>query len=170
MELDRSAGRPAGEKPLFDAILRPHRSLGPLGFVVLMGLVAAVGCAIGIAFMLMGAWPVLGFCGLEVALLYVCFRLSYRSGGVSERVRLTADALVVDRFDTDGTARRWTFQPYWLRILIDDPPEHDSALTLTSHGRSLVIGSFLTPAERLDLARALREALASQRAVRPLIR
>jgi uncharacterized membrane protein len=165
MERDDSIdAAPVAGTPVFDAILRPHRSLGPLGFVVLMSLVALVGCAIGVAFLLMGAWPVLGFCGLEIVLLYICFRLSYRSGRVVERVRLLEDALVVERFAADGQARRWTFQPYWLRVLIDDPPAHDSLLTLSSHGRSLVIGSFLTPAERLDFAQALRAALASQRA------
>ena len=113
--------------------------------------------------MLLGAWPVFGFCGLEVALLFICFRLSYRSAEVFERVRLMADSLVVERFDLHGQAQRWSFQPYWLRIVMDDPPEHDSALTITSHGRSLIIGSFLTPTERLDLAQALRRALAAQR-------
>lgn len=168
MEREPSAGPARPEPPAFDAILRPHRSLGPLGFVVLMSLVAAVGFGIGIAFMLLGAWPILGFCGLEVALLFLCFRLSYRSGEVFERVRLMADSLVVERFDMHGRAQRWTFQPHWLRVGMDDPPEHDSALTLTSHGRSLVIGSFLTPTERLELAHALQRALAGQRTIRPV--
>lgn len=168
MERDHSLRQPVLEPPSFDAILRPHRSLGPVGFVVLMSLVAAVGFGIGIAFMLMGAWPVFGFYGLEVALLFLCLWMSYRSAEVSERVRLLADSLVVERFDTNGRAQRWTIQPYWLRVGMDDPPEHDSVLTLTSHGRALVIGSFLTPAERLDLARALRTALASHRAANPV--
>ena len=43
---------------------------------------------------------------------------------------------------------------------MDDPPEHESQLTLASHGRRLVVGAFLTPEERLELARALGAALA----------
>ena len=61
--------------------------------------------------------------------------------------------------------RRWSFQPAWLQILMDDPPDLGNQLTLRSHGNCLVIGSFLTPGERLDLARALRSALAETRAV-----
>ena len=155
---------PAAPPVLFDAVLRPHRSLSPAGFAVLMGAVAAVGFGTGVAFLMAGAWPVFGFCGLEVLLIYVCFRLNYRSAGLFERVRLTGAALTVERRDWRGRARLWTFQPYWLRVAMDDPPRHDSRLTLSSHGRSLVIGSFLAPEERAELARALRHALWAARA------
>lgn len=148
---------------LFDAILTPHRSLSPTGFLVLMSLVALVGFGIGIAFLTIGAWPVFGFCGLEVFLIWLCFRLSYRSARMWERIRLTPASLVVERHMVDGAWREWTFQPYWLRVLMDDPPQQESLLVLTSHGESVAIGSFLTPEERLDLAKALRRALAAAR-------
>ena len=152
---------------LFDAILTPHRSLSPHGFVILMSLVAGVGFGTGIVFLTLGAWPVFGFCGLEVVLIWLCFRLSYRSGRIWERVRLTPAALTVERHLSNGSRREWSFQPYWLRVVMDDPPEHESRLVLTSHGESLAIGSFLTPEERLDLAKALRRALASAREPTP---
>jgi len=148
---------------LFDAILTPHRSLSPRGFVILMSLVACVGFGIGVVFMTLGAWPVFGFCGLEVSLIWLCFRLSYRSGRIWERVRLTPAALTVERHLIDGSRLEWSFQPYWLRVVMDDPPQHQSRLTLTSHGESLDIGNFLTPEERLDLAKALRDALSAAR-------
>jgi len=154
-----------GDAPavLFDAILTPHRSLGPRGFALLMGFVAAVNVGLGVSFMLRGAWPIFGFCGLDVLLFYVMFRLNYRSARMFERVRLLADEVVVERHEVGGKRQSWRFQPYWLRVSMDDPPEHGSQLVLSSHGQSLAIGSFLTPAERLDLARALRDALAAQR-------
>jgi uncharacterized membrane protein len=155
---------PSGEAPAvaFDAILTPHRSLGPRGFAVLMSFVAAVNIGLGVSFMLRGAWPIFGFCGLDVLLFYVMFRLNYRSARMFERIRLLPDALVVERHEVGGRQESWRFQPYWLRISMDDPPDHGSQLILSSHGRSLAIGNFLTPAERLDLARALRDALAAQ--------
>lgn len=152
-----------GEDCLFDAILTPHRSLGPTGFVVLMSLVALVGFGTGIVFLTIGAWPVFGFCGLEVVLIYLCFRLSYRSARMWERVRLTRGTLTVERHLNDGAWQEWSFQPYWLRVLMDDPPQHESRLVLSSHGESLAIGSFLTPEQRLDVAKALRRALATVR-------
>jgi uncharacterized membrane protein len=167
MSPSRDAARGASDGKaddcLFDAILTPHRSLSPAGFVILMSLVALVGFGTGIVFLTIGAWPVFGFCGLEVFLIWLCFRLSYRSGRMWERVRLTPGSLTVERRQSDGAWREWTFQPYWLRVLMDDPPRSESRLVLTSHGESLTIGSFLTPEERLDLAKALRRALAAAR-------
>ncbi len=148
---------------LFDAVLTPHRSLSLLGFAIVMAAVAAVNVGLGVAFMLRGAWPIFGFCGLDVLLFYVMFRLNYRSARMFERVRLLPDELIVERHDMRGRKESWSFHPYWLRIAMDDPPEHHSQLVLSSHGRSLAIGGFLTPGERFDLAQALRLALRSRR-------
>ena len=153
---------PAGPY-LFDAVLTPHRSLSPRGFAILMTVIGLVGFCGGIAFLLIGAWPVFGFFGLDVALIYWAFKASYRSGRAHEIVRLTPRALTVERVDASGRAERWSFQPYWLRVAIDDPPGHASQLTLSSHGRSLAIGSFLSPGERAEFATALRLALAECR-------
>lgn len=147
----------------FDAVLHPHRSLSPLGFWLVMGAVAGVSFAAGAIFLTAGAWPVFGFYGLDVALIYWAFRASYHSGRLYERVRLGPDRLVVERVSPSGAVWQWAFQPYWLKVEMDDPPAHDSHLTLRSHGRSLVIGAFLTPEERLEVASALRAALARTR-------
>lgn len=157
------------EPVVFDAVLTPHRSLPPRGFVILMSAVCAVSFAAGLVFFLVGAWPVVGFLGLDVLLIYLAFRLSYRSGRCYETVSLTRAALTVSRVDARGRGRSWRFQPTWLQVVMDDPPEHHSQLTLRSHGESLSIGAFLAPEERLDLARALRRALADLRcAPRPV--
>lgn len=147
------------QTPLFDAVLTPHRSLGPVGFWLLMGVVAAVNIGLGVSFMLQGAWPIFAFCGLDVVALYAMFQLNYRAARMHERVRLLPGELIVERHDVGGDVQRWSFQPFWLRILMDDPPEHGSQLVLSSHGRTLAIGSFLSPGERLDLAKALQQAL-----------
>lgn len=154
-----------GGQVLFDAVLSPHRSLSPRGFVVLMAAVCAVSFAAGLGFFLAGAWPVVGFLGLDVALVYLAFRINYRRARMFETVRLTHDDLVVERVSPWGQRSTWRFQPYWLQVSIDEPPEHDSPLTLRSHGRSLSIGHFLTADERADLARTLRRALRRLRCV-----
>jgi uncharacterized membrane protein len=152
---------PAAAAVLFDAVLTPHRSLSPRGFAILMAAAGLIGFGFGAAFMLLGAWPIFGFCGAEWLLFYYCFRLNYRAARLQERLRLTAEVLTVERLDPRGRVQSWTFQPYWLRVEMDDPPDHGSQLALTSHGRRLTIGSFLSPGERADLARALRTALAA---------
>ncbi|MCG8695333.1 MAG: DUF2244 domain-containing protein [Minwuiales bacterium] len=150
----------ADETPLlFDAVLQPHRSLSPTGFYVLMAGVTIVSFVAGMAFLLMGAWPVFGFFGLDVLLIYAAFKLSYRAGRLFERVQLSGDELLVWRHFPNGKVRRWSFQPYWVRVEMDRPVEHESQVRLSSHGRSLTIGSFLTPEERADFADALQRAL-----------
>lgn len=145
---------------VFDAELTPHRSLSRSGFAIVMSVVGAITTGLGVFFMLQGAWPVFGFLGLDLLLLYVAFRLSYRSGRIVERVRVARDSVSITR-DAPGRRREsWTFNPYWLRVHMDDPPRHESQVRLTSHGFALIIGSFLTPEERADFAKALRNALA----------
>ena len=156
--MDDETDQAAGEH-LFDAVLTPHRSLSPRGFWLLMGCVVAVSFTGGLVFVIAGAWPIFGFFGLDVALIYWAFRASYRSGRAHERLRLTRDELTVERTDPRGKTRRWTFQPYWLKVEIDDPPEHTSQLVLRSHGKALAVGAFLSPPERGEVAGALRRAL-----------
>lgn len=155
-------------KPLyFDAVLRPNRSLSPRGFFWLMVAFGVACFATGVGFITAGAWPVFGFFGLDVLILYVAFRASYRTGNLAEEIRLTDRELTVRRVFPSGRARTWRFQPTWLQVNIDQPPEHHSQLTLRSHGSTLTVGSFLTPEERLEVANALRAALDRQRRARP---
>lgn len=148
---------------LFDAVLSPHRSLSPQGFLVLMAAICAVSFTGGLFFYLAGAWPVVGFLGLDVLLIYLAFKINYRHARTYETLRLTPGHLLVERISHRGKVARWSFQPAWLQVLMDDPPAHHSQLILRSHGRNLVIGAFLTPDERLDLAKALRSALGGLR-------
>lgn len=150
-------------EPQFDAFLTPHRSLGPRGFLVLMVTLCAVSFVAGLACVLAGAWPVFGFFGLDVALIYVAFRVNYRRARMYERVRVSPGELRVDKVSHHGRRRCYSFQPQWVRIELERPVEPDTPLHLTSHGRRLPLGSFLSAAEREDFARALGQALAEAR-------
>ena len=145
---------------LFDALLTPHRSLSPRGFAILMAIAGSIGFIFGGAFILLGAWPIFGFCGAEWLLFYFCFRHNFRAERVSERIRLTPDRLTVDRRDRRGRLQSWSFQPYWLRVEIEEHHDSSNVLALASHGRRLAIAGFLSSPERLDLARVLKSALA----------
>jgi uncharacterized membrane protein len=151
---------PPGEPVLFDAVLTPYRSLSPRGFAILMGTAGLIGFAFGAGFIALGAWPIFGFCGVEWLLFYVFFRLNYRAARLQERIRMTRELMTIERRDPRGRVQSWSFQPYWLRVEMDDPPQHESQLALASHGRRLTIGTFLSPPERYELALALRAALA----------
>ena len=127
--------------------------------MLLMVAIASVSFVAGIIFMLVGAWPVLGFFGLDVAVIYLAFKANYRWARIYETVRLTSDSLLVERIRPSGKVQRWRFQPYWLKVQIDQPVKHDSQLVLSSHGKRLKIGSFLSPDERVEVANALQDTL-----------
>ncbi|MDE1149076.1 MAG: DUF2244 domain-containing protein [Azospirillaceae bacterium] len=153
---------------LLSVILRPHRSLSRRGFRILMIGVAAVSLTVGTVFFLRGAWPVIGFCGIDVLVVYLFFRASYRSARLYERVELTDDALTVERVEPRRPSRTWSFIPYWLRVHMDEPAQHDSQVVLSSHGKRLTVGSFLPMEERVQVAHTLSDALARQRRLGPL--
>ena len=102
----------------------------------------------------------IGFCGLDVFLVWLAFRLSYRQGRLHERVRIADGDMLVSRVLPSGHESRWRIEPFWARIVIDNPGAHEARVRVMSKGRSLVLGSFLSPDERVSFGEALREALA----------
>lgn len=146
-----------------DAVIRPHRSLSRSGFLLLMGAVVAVSFAAGLYYVSIGAWPVMGFFGLDVLLIWLAFRISYRQARLRERVVVTADAVEVTREQPSGASLSWRLPAYWTRVLIDEPVEHGSRLALAARGERLSVGDFLAPKERARFAATLRQALAEAR-------
>ncbi len=151
------------EDLFFDAILHPHRSLSPRGFLLLMSAVGVVSFVAGTIFVLNDAWPVFGFFGLDAALLYFAFRKNYRDGRLYEHIQLSQEVLAVERVWPQGKTQSWSLNPYWVQVQMDDPPKHESRLKLLSHGKELVLGTFLSPKERLEVAHALSDALQAQK-------
>lgn len=144
---------------LYSAELRPHRSAAPRTATRIVLIVATIWALVILFFVAMGAWPVLPFLGLEILLLFIFFRLNHRAAGTCEAIALTSKALTVRRTDPWGKRSQVSFPPHWLQVNLEPHPNQDNRLELRSHGRSLVIGSFLLPHEREQLAFALRRAL-----------
>lgn len=145
---------------LFSALLTPHRSLSRTGFLVLMAFVCAVSFATGVAFWLMGAWPVLGFFGLDALAIYWAFRINFRRATASEEISLTPSELRVRRVSHRGHVAEWVLNPLWVQL---DQKTHAEfgieKLYLVSRGRRVSIGSFLGPDEKASFAKALIAAL-----------
>jgi uncharacterized membrane protein len=155
------------EQRAFRAILHPHRSLGPRGFLLLMLAIGGVSFVTGMVFLVMGAWPVFGFFGLDVALIYIAFRLNYRSGRLYELIELTPEMLTVTRVHPSGKRESFDFNPYWVRVFVAEGPQGRTDLRLASHGREFSFGRFLTDDERRDFSDALAGALVQARAAQP---
>ncbi|MEZ5829161.1 MAG: DUF2244 domain-containing protein [Hyphomicrobiales bacterium] len=158
-----AASQDLNDAPQFSAVLMPHRSLGPRGFMVFMAMVSVVSFGTGLLFYLLGAWPVIGFMGLDVLLIYVAFKLNFRALRVYETVDLTNEALTVTRVEPNGKSQSWSFNPYWVRVQLNERVGRTSELSLASHGKRLVFGRFLTDPERDDFATALASALRDAR-------
>ncbi|NWG91509.1 MAG: DUF2244 domain-containing protein [Parvularculaceae bacterium] len=156
------AGTPA-VGAAFDAVLSPNRSLPNAGFLAVMAIVIGANFVFGVYFYAIGAWPVIGFCGLDVFLVWLAFKLSYRQGRLRERVRIASGDMRVSRILPSGHESRWRIEPYWARVVIDNPERHESRVRVVSKGRSLVLGAFLSPDERMEFGRALASALAKVR-------
>lgn len=155
-----TAADPNNARTDFEAVIHPYRSLGAFGFGLLLAVVAGVNAVGAVVMLSYGAWPVVGFMGLDVLAVYVAFRLSYRQARAFERVTINGEALTVERVDRKGRRREWTFPSYWASVLFEGD-EDQGKVTVRSHGRSLEVGEYLAPFERKSFAEALREALRS---------
>ncbi len=146
--------------PFFlDAEVRPNRSLPNVGFIALMAALIAISFTAGLAFALKGAWPVFGFFGLDVLLVWLAFRWSYRDGRRLEQVQITREEIRVRRRWPTGHARWYRLPAAWARVEIDGEGEPDVQTRLAVSGKHLIIGAVLSPKEREALGAAVREAL-----------
>jgi len=152
------------EPEIFAALLTPHRSLSRTGFLVVMSFVSAVSLAAGIAFLIMGAWPVVGFFGLDVLAIYVAFKINFRRAKASEEISVTPSELRLRRISHRGHVMEWVFNPLWVQL---DQIAHQEfgieRLYLVSKGRRVAIASFLGADEKASFAKALGAALTAAR-------
>ena len=148
------------EPTIFFAVITPHRSLQRTGFLVLMIAFGGVSFGAGILFWIAGAWPVFGFFGLDIALLYWAFRLNYRHVGAYEEVKVTPSALTVRKVSHHGRSREWVLNPLWVKLDMTEVHEFGiDRLFLLARGKELSIASFLGPDEKASFAKELGAAL-----------
>jgi uncharacterized membrane protein len=148
------------EPTLFSALLTPHRSLGSAGFIVLMAVISGLSFVGGLVFFVVGAWPVVGFLGLDVALIYWAFRANYLAAAAYEEVTVTASELRVRQVSHRGEVAEWSLNPLWTRLDRETHAEYGLIrLFLVSRGKRLMIASFLAPKEKESFASALSAAI-----------
>ena len=148
-----------GVAPYFDLILTPNRSLARrharwlvLGFGVIMLLT-------GIRLWALGAWPVVPFLVIDVALLAWAFRASYRSGRSYEEVRLDEDDLVVRRRSPEGRERHIRLEPMWTTARLERLAMRQNQLWLTAREQRVAVGRFLSPGEREQIYEVIADGL-----------
>lgn len=157
-----NASNPIPEPQLLFERLSPHRSLSPRGFAIVIGILGAASFILGVAFLMMGAWPVFGFLGLDVFLVWLAFRSNYRAARAFEEILVTPVRLVWRRVSARGEQREDTMNPRWVRLVTTaDELSGVTRIALIERGMARVIGAFLPPAGKEKLAKSLAAALAT---------
>jgi uncharacterized membrane protein len=152
------------EPTIFSATITPHRSLSSAGFLALMIVFGGVSFVSGMAFLLMGAWPVFGFFGLDVLILYWAFRLNYRHAAAYEEIKVTTSALTVRKLSHRGHVREWQHNPLWVQLDRESTEGFGIArLFLVTRGKQLTVASFLNPGEKEEFAEQLGNAINAAR-------
>jgi len=152
------------EAPLFSARLDPHRSMTVRGSAIVIGAYALLSALFSLPFFLIGAWPIVGFLGLDVLLLFLAFRFSFRSARAYEQVVLSSIELMFARVSARGARREWRFNPIWVRLeRVEDADYGMRQLAIASRGERVEIGAFLGPEQKAALATDLSRALAEAR-------
>jgi uncharacterized membrane protein len=155
---------PTSEAPILVVRLTPHRSLDPAAVRALMAATFVVSALFSLPFYLIGAWPIVGFLGLDVALLYFAFRANFRAARAYEDFHLTYFELLFARVSARGARREWRFNPAWVRVeRVDHQEFGPQRLSLLSGGRRWEFGRFLGPDQKAEFAATLARALMEAR-------
>lgn len=156
----RPLSSPQSSDPLlFEAVVVPHRSLSARGRRVLAAVILGLSGIISAGLWYLGAWPVLGFNGIEIGLALWLLRHNARDC-TTEIVSLSESGLRIAR--TDGRGRRQPEQAMpagWLQVVLEERPGRTPLLLLTQRGTRVEVGAVLGEAEKRELAEALRTAL-----------
>ena len=149
----------AGDTPLFQAVILPHRSLSARGRRIVIGVFCAVSVLTGVRFWLIGAWPVAGFIAVELGLAAFLLWLHQRSARGMELLLLSSDAIRVVRTDPNGGQRETRLSTGWLMVELEERPGRVPGLLLCSPGRRVEVAAALGEVAKRDLAQALRDAV-----------
>ena len=154
-----------GNSKAWQATLTPHRSLTRQGFLALMLIVVAVNLVVGGLFVALGAWPVAGFAGLDILIIWWAFRANFADARQMEQISITDHELILDKLRKDKAQEQQRFVRRWVRVELEEDREREliGRLLLVSGGWRVPVGEFLAPEERKTLAEALKSALAIPR-------
>src|SRR6478735_5427666 len=159
-EIERGRSESETEPQIFSALLTPHRSLNRTGFLTVMLFLSVVSFVTGIVFLMKGAWPVFGFFGLDILVIWWAFKANFRSARAREEITVTTTELRVRRVSHRGQVAEWTFNPLWVRLDMEvDEDFGIEHLYLISRGHQIKIARFLGPAEKAGFYKGLVEAL-----------
>lgn len=151
----------SSDEPVFAALITPHRSLGPSALRLVITLVCIASIISSLPFVLMGAWPVAGFFGLDLLAFYIALRINARRAEGFEQIMISRVMLLLRKVSHHGRQREWQLNPRWTKLERKTHAEFGvEQLALVSRGQRVVMGADLSPEEKASLGDAVSEALA----------
>jgi len=145
---------------VFKARLTPYRSLGPSGFKLLMGLIGLICFVVGLVFTIAGVWPIMGFMGLDVLLIYWAFKSNYKAAEAYEDVEVSRAHVLLSKVSPKGRKTDHHFDQFGTRFETEKHEEIGiTKMRLTNRARSVEFGYFLNPADRASFADAFSQAM-----------
>ncbi len=147
------------EPTLFQAVVRPHRSLSPRGLRLLILGLCSCSLTISALFYLAGAWPIMGFCGAEIGLAVLLLKLNQKQARRSETITLRPAEIEVTRLDEAGRHSVRRLRSAWLNVVLEERPARVPGLYLRSRSEQEELARDSGEVEKRDLAARLADAL-----------
>lgn len=144
---------------IFEATVKPHRSLSRRGILIVIGCMLAGSLAVNSLMALLGAWPVIGFNGADLMLAFLLLWLNIRAARAVEIITLSQSTLTVTRTDQHGRRTHLSLPPYWLNPSLRERAGTVPRLILTDRDTEIEVARQLGDLEKRDLAQALTRAL-----------
>jgi uncharacterized membrane protein len=132
----------------------PNRSLSPLGRRAALAMMAASTLGVAVAAVAAGAWPVMPFAGLELALVGLAFNVLGRHDGDYERFEIRGDVVSVES-RCESEVARFTCNRAWARVVCR-ASGRQCRLSLSQGRKSIALGRLLSDEQRWDWAKELR--------------
>ena len=148
-----------------DAELAPSRSLTERDFTRVMLFIGGVLGIIGLWCLAQGFLPVIGFLGLDVALVWWIFKRSFQKQRQRTYVKVTTEWLDMRHVDERGQEVNACLPTAFARVELD-PEVQRGQIKVSASGKAYIIGRFLPPLERKEFAQSLKDALRKARAER----
>ena len=133
---------PCVEPPPFVHLTMPNRSLGIAARRWALGVIAATTLGVAAGAAAFGAWPVLPFAGLEIALLALAFHVLGRHDGDFERLEIGEHEVRLEAREAAAVTRFVAHRP-WARVVVASRGSRCS-LCLAYAGRFVPLGRMLS--------------------------
>ena len=146
-------------KYYLDIKIYRNQSLTTRGLYILMFFITIPASYIGISFYVLGAWPVLGFMGFEILLIYIAFKILFYKNKFYEHIILDKEKLNILFKKKNKIIKKIELEPTWVQVKIEKIYENEDTLILSSHGKKIILANYLIPEERLKLAGKIKSGL-----------